>query len=258
MATTIEVTKGKAWGFGAILILIVILLGLAFAATNMLQGNDAKKMSEKVDDLLKKVTATNETIEGVDGAVKKFPQQLKEAIADHEQRLHRRKPVHRTAAKKHAPLIKNEQAQVTKITAAKADEIGVPAQAIKECTEKFNGEIVLDGKNIVCRPIKPQVVEQRKEESAPVKTTTTPPAPKEDFYDRVVAPAPAPVYRAAEDVSQQQPAKVAESSGSSWVPWVLGAGGALLLISSLRKGSSPALVQGPVNPAPGGPVNPVP
>lgn len=283
---TVEVTKSKAWGVGAVLVLVVIILalyGVAKDLTNPSKDGEIKKLTSVLSDAVEKITATNKTLDGVDGAVKKFPQQLKEAISDHESRLHQRKPaitkrhhlgqrnpptidpqklivsaidgcakmggVLRSHAGKFEcemkPLPRRELKQEVRVEAPLSSPAPLQEGADCDAGKGHRGMLkIVDGSSrCVWEAIQPPVPQTRRE-PAPVRETAYYREPLREVY--------------YEDAPQQQEAS---SGGSSWLPWVAAAavlGG--IIYSNRSRGNPPVTrVGGPVNPAPlGGPINPIP
>src|SRR3989344_1484784 len=91
---TVEMTKSNKWAIGAIVALVIIILILWGVGGSISSSKDEEmqKLTTAIKGAVDNMTTQNKTINDIDVAVKKFPAQLREAIIDHEERLHK-KPV---------------------------------------------------------------------------------------------------------------------------------------------------------------------
>ncbi|TAN37198.1 hypothetical protein EPN27_00010 [Patescibacteria group bacterium] len=287
---TVEMTKSNKWAIGAIVALVIIILMLWGVGVSMGSSRDGEmqKLTTAITTAVDKMATQNKTIDGIDGAVKKFPAQLREAIGDHEKRLHSKKPVVRkaTALK---PIRKLPEVQ--RAMPKPVDKVAIVSNALQDCNS-FGGTLILREGKVVCdikKADEPKPATEKVAQPAPLQEGAECDAGKGrkgvlrvvDGTSRCVwetvqapvqqarrepAPAPREVYYREplrEVYYEEEPQEEASSSSGfgSWLPWVATAIVGGIIYNNSRRNTtalSPAVAGGPVNPAPGGPVNPVP
>lgn len=288
--TTIEVTKSNKQAIGAVIVLIIIILLLWGLGSSMNPSKDGEmqKLTTAVTSAVEKMTTQNKTIDDIDGAVRKFPAQLREAIIEHEDRMHVKKPVavncclppkQRVKPIRRLPEVQKPQP---------VDKVAIVSSALQDCNS-FGGALILREGKIIC--------DMKKAEILPIERVAQPTPLQEggecdagkghigtlkivDGKSRCVwEVAHAPVQQRREQAQvretvyyreplrevyyEEEPQEEASSSSGfgSWLPWVAAAVVGGIIYNNSRRNTAPiatAVVGGPVNPAPGGPVNPFP
>lgn len=287
---TIEVTKSNnKWAVGAIVALIVIILMLWGIGGSIESSKDGEmqKLTTAVTNAVGKMENQNRTIDGIDGAVKKFPAQLREAIDDHQKHFHK-KPVVRNKTAAQRPIRKLSETQKPQ----PVDKVAIVSSALRDCNS-FGGVLILREGKIIC--------DMKKADNQPAAEKVAQPTPLQEGAEcdagkghkgvlRIVdgtsrcvwEKAQAPVQQVRHEQTpvreavyyreplrevyyEEEPQETSSSGGfGSWLPWVATAVVGGLIYNNYRRNTTapiaPAIVGGggPVNPAPGGPVNPVP
>jgi len=290
--TTIEITRSNKKAIGAVIVLIIIILLLWGVGSSMNSSNDGEmqKLTTAVTSAVGEMSLQNKIIGDIDGAVKKIPSQLREAIIDHEGRMHSKKPdvVNCCLSPKKKVKAIRKLPEVQKQKPQHVDKVAIVSSALQDCNS-FGGVLVLREGKIVC--------DIKKIETTPVEKVAQPTPLQEGaecnagkgnrgvlrvvdgtlrcVWEAALAPVQqvrreqAPIrevyYREPlrevyyEEESQEE---ASSSSGfGSWLPWVAAAVVGGIIYNNSRRNTAPmapAIVGGPVNPAPGGPVNPVP
>lgn len=287
---TVEITKSNKWAIGAVIVLIIIILLLWGVVSSMNSSNDGEmqKLATAVTKAVDKMATQNKTINDIDGAVKKIPSQLREAIIDHENRMHSKKPVvsrtSPTKKKRVKPIRKLPEGQKSR----PVDKVAIVSSALQDCNS-FGGVLTLREGKIIC--------DINKADTPPAEKVAQPTPLQEgaecdagkghkgvlkvvDGTSRCVwEVAQAPVQQVRREQSpvretvyyreplrevyyEEEPQEEASSSGfGSWLPWVAAAVVGGIIYNNNRRNTAqiaPAIIGGPVNPAPGGPVNPMP
>lgn len=292
MATIETAKSNNKWTIGAIIALIIIILMMWGVGSSMNPSKDGEmqKLTTAVTAAVGEMSIQNKTIDGIDGAVKKFPAQLREAIGDHEGRMHSKKPAVVNCClspkKKVMPIRKLPEVQKQKTQPV--DKVAIVSSALQDCNS-FGGVLVLRKGKIVCDIKKAETIHVEKvaqptplqegaecnagkgnrgvlrvvdgtlrcvweAAQAPVQQVRREQAPIREVYYRE------PLREVYYEEEPQE--EVSSSSGfGSWFPWVAAAVVGGIIYNNNRRNTAqiaPAIVGGPVNPAPGGPVNPVP
>lgn len=292
MATTIEVTKSNKWIIWALIALIVIILMLCALGGSIDSSKDGEmqKLTTAVTAAVDKMATQNKTIGDIDGAIKKIPSQLREAIIEHEDRMHSKKPMvisrARPPRQNVKPVRKLPEAQTQR--PQPVDKIAIVSSALQDCNS-FGGVLILREGKIVCDMKKADIIPpvEKVAQPAPLQEGAECDAGKGNkgilkivdgasrcVWEVAQAPVqqvrhePTPVretvyYREPlREVYHEEETQEASSSGGfgSWLPWIAAAVvGGIIYNNRRNTGSAPAIVGGPINPAPGGgPVNPFP
>ncbi|MGB2580593.1 MAG: hypothetical protein WBC83_02765 [Minisyncoccia bacterium] len=287
---TVEITKSNKWAIGAIVALVIIILILWGVGSSMSSSKDGEmqKITTAITTAVDKMATQNKTIDDIDGAVKKFPAQLMEAIGDHEKRLHKKIVVR---SKSPAPKPIRKLPEVQKWKPQPVDKVAIVSRALQDCNS-FGGALMLREGKIIC--------DMKKADNTPPVEKVAQPTPLQEGAEcdsgkghkgilRVVdgtsrcvwETAQAPVQQVRREQAplretgyyreplrevyyEEEPQEEASSSSSfgSWLPWIATAVVGGIIYNNNRRNTTalaPAVVGGPVNPAPGGgPVNPLP
>lgn len=293
MATK-KITESNKWAILAIIALVLIILLMWWVGGSMSSSKDSEmqKLTTAVTKAVDKMATQNKTIGDIDGAVKKIPNQLREAIINHENRMHSKKPATVNCClppkQRVKPIRRLPEVQKQKPKPVVVDKVAIVSSALQDCNS-FGGVLILRDGKIVCDIKKTEtILVEKVAQPTPLQEGAECDAGKGhtgtlkivDGKSRCVwevAHAPvqqvrreqAPVretvyYREPlrEVYYEDEPQEEASSSGfGSWLPWVAAAVVGGIIYNNNRRNNAPmstAVIGGPVNPAPGGPVNPVP